>query len=185
MLLLVIPCVLGCAAPRTPPPAPITEVDVYRDMARFWLLAAHEHSVLVGAGAGVIVSDGAATVDVAYRRPTLGSLWDLLPTTAGIGLWARNDAPHVDVAGSLGWTLVLGLFGGPYITANAIGATGERGTRLGFDAGLGYELRTSKRWSLAADVRLVGLWPLDHAMDESPWGVRTSLFVRRFVGDLP
>lgn len=166
------------------PPLPITEVDVYQDMARFWVLAGKEESVLVSGGAGY-VHDGFASVDVSYRRRGLPGLWDLLPTTIGAGAWM---APRGDsrVDASLGYTLVFGLFDGPYVLANAVAqwTPGDNSLALGFETGLGWELRCGLRWSMTADVRLDRLWSVgDVAMttDVDPWGARITLGFRRYL----
>jgi hypothetical protein len=165
-----------------PAPRPITEVDVYRDMARFWTLAGMERSILVGAGGGY-AGGGVASFDLAYRRDTFRSAWDLLPTTVATGVWNRGDRAVVPL--SIGWTLPLGLFNAPYVAANALAlwSPASSDVDLGFEVGLGYELRASVRWSITADVRFVGAWQVnDRAMDDrSPWGVRAAVGFRRYL----
>ncbi|MGE0869507.1 MAG: hypothetical protein AB7P03_13150 [Kofleriaceae bacterium] len=168
---------------------PIGELDVYRDMAELFRLAGISESVLVGAGGGV-VDGGMGTLDVAYRRRNFDSAWDLLPTTLGSGLWVRpaRGGP-ITIPISIGWRIVFGLFDGPYLTANGVGAWSPSSSDFdaGFDAGGGYEWRAGRRWSIAADARLVGLWSLGDRSggeDREPWGVRASVFVRRYLGDV-
>jgi hypothetical protein len=171
---------------QEPPARPITEVDVYQDMARFWTIVGAEKSVLVSGGAGY-VDDGLASIDVSYRRGGISGLGDLLPTTAGISLWAQNAAgdPPLALTASLGYTLVFGLLEGPYVTANALAQWAPASSKVaaGFDVGLGYELRRSLAWSLTADVRLVRLWDVtdDAAMDTSAFGGRFTVGVRRYL----
>lgn len=158
-----------------PEPRPITELDVYRDMAELWRLAGLEESIVVRGGAGAQDSDAIGTFELVYRAD-YRSWRELLPNTYAIGIWSNGVVPF-----SIGWQLDIGIFSAPYVTANAL-ATWDPSTSelaFGFDAGLGYEHRMSIRWAIAGDVRFQALWPAD-GMDEAPWGVRTTLSLRRY-----
>ena len=169
-----------------PQPRPYTEVDYYRDFANFMTLAGKEESVVVSGGAGH-VREGFASVDVSYRRKTLFSAFDLLPTTIGASLWASPGGDdHLGVTASLGYTLVLGLFDGPYMTANALGQWSPTSSAfdLGFDTGVGWEWRRSMSLSITADLRFVKLWSVtDDVMsrETAPWGGRFTVGVRRYL----
>ena len=167
------------------PPHPITELDVYRDMAEFWRLAGLDESLLVRAGGGVTGADGMATLELGYRSQLRG-LWELLPNTISSGIWRRDDGNKV-VPLSIGWQLDLGIFSAPYAVVNALGTWTPANGALdaGFEVGFGYEWRTSVRWAIAGDVRVTALWSLDsgNAMDDrSPWGVRGAITLRRYFG---
>jgi hypothetical protein len=167
-----------------PPFNEAMEVELH-GMADFWKLAGMEQSLLVGAGGGY--QDRAlATLDVAFRRKTFHSAWDLLPTTIESGAWLRDGHSALPLA--VGWQLLLGLFSAPYVVADGVAAWTPAASRLdaGFDLGLGYEWRLGKSWSVDADIRLVGLWQAAGSravMDESPWGVRGLVSMRRFFGE--
>jgi len=164
------------AATPAPPARPITEADVYREMGELMELLGHQESVLVSAGTGY-VGDGIGTLDIGYRHRGFRGAWELLPTTIGVSLWGGAN-PSVNA--SLGYMLVLGLYDGPYVTANALGQWSPGSTGLGFDTGIGREWRQSDRWSLTADLRVVKLWSVTG--DESPWGGRVTVGVRRYLG---
>ena len=163
-------------------PRPFTEVDEAQAIADFWELAGKEQSLIAGIGGGYL-RGGAATLDVAYRRKGFHSLWDLLPTTIGTGVWLRPaETPHVTLPLSIGWTFVLGLFEGPYVAVNGLGLFSRSELEAGFEFAVGYELRANAHWSLMADARLVGIWPVTDAAERSPWDGRASLMVRRYLG---
>ncbi|HEU0031592.1 MAG TPA: hypothetical protein VFQ53_13225 [Kofleriaceae bacterium] len=173
------------------PERPITEVDVYRDMARFWELAGMDESVHVRGGGGFAPGrhdgEGLATFEVAYRSQLRG--WrELLPNTVASGVWARSDGTAL-VPISIGWQLELGLFSAPYVVANAVATWAPATSDLaaGLELGVGYEWRASVRWAVAADVRAVALWPVTNdVMDGgSPWGARATVSLRRYLGKLP
>lgn len=182
----IVCCVLGSSTVSFANPLPsvelrpITEMDVYADMARFWELAGMDEAVIVRAGGGI--QEGAlGTFDLAYRSSLRG--WrELLPNTFATGVWAAERGMLVPF--SIGWQLELGIFSAPYVTANALGTWSPASAEvaLGFDVGAGYEWRQSISWAIGADVRVQRLWAIDEPMgvDREPWGVRATLSVRRY-----